>query len=100
MGCKHIPITPGTKFGRLTSTSEISQPTSKGEYYYKCNCICGSEPKFYATWKLKSGHTKSCNCLRRDVRKLKGRLNLIKRGIKLSKSELDWITNMQNELKE
>ena len=98
MGCKHVPIPVNTRFGRLVSTSETSKPTAKGEIYYKCICDCGSEPKFYATWKLRSSHTRSCGCFRKDARKLAGRLTLITKGIELSDAELDWIAKIQKEI--
>ena len=102
MSCKHIPIQVGTKFGRLTTTSEIGRPLAKGEIHYKCVCSCGSEPRFYSTYHLRGPgkHSRSCGCLRKDKLKLKGRLTLIKKGIGLSDTELKWIADLQKEVKE
>lgn len=50
----------GCRFGRLTALEYV--PGSK----YRCRCDCGG----YATvdtYSLKSGQTRSCGCLRREV---------------------------------
>ncbi len=99
MSKKHIPILSGTRFGRLTTTNSPYRPNpkGKGEIMYECTCVCNSEPKYYATWKLRSGHSKSCGCLRKDVRRSEGLRTLIKRGIKLHQSELDFIKQTKSE---
>lgn len=52
----------GEKFGRLTvvSLAEVG-----GRKKYKCRCECGSECIVRADG-LKSGHTQSCGCLKRE----------------------------------
>ena len=62
-GCKHTPIPVGTTYGRLTILDQPPRQIGKGNYQYFCQCSCGNSGWFYA-YKLKSGHTKSCGCLR------------------------------------
>lgn len=54
----------GDRFGRLIVLSYTDRPGKKGEY--KCQCDCGkiTYPK---TWALKTGRSKSCGCLMRDM---------------------------------
>lgn len=50
----------GQKFGRLTALQHL--PGS----WYICQCDCGNRVKV-KTYSLKSGATRSCGCLRREV---------------------------------
>lgn len=54
----------GEKFGRLTVISR-AQNTSTGSARWNCACECGNTVTVDAG-KLKSGHTKSCGCLRAE----------------------------------
>jgi hypothetical protein len=54
----------GRKFGRLKVVEEAGR-TKYGNIKWLCTCICGSKCEVSAA-DLKSGHTKSCGCLRRD----------------------------------
>lgn len=55
-----MEILTGKKFGRLTALEYV--PGSK----YRCLCDCGNECTVY-TYSLKSGVTRSCGCLRKEV---------------------------------
>lgn len=54
----------GDRFGRLVVISYTDRVGKKGEY--KCLCDCGkiTYPK---TWALKSGRSKSCGCLMKNL---------------------------------
>ena len=53
----------GEKFNKLFAIEKIKK---NGRCWYKCKCDCGNE-KIIAGWRLKSGYTKSCGCLQREV---------------------------------
>jgi hypothetical protein len=59
-----IPILEGDHFGLLT-TIRLSSRDIWGRARWLCSCVCGSSPKEYAGYSLKSGNTKSCGCLQR-----------------------------------
>lgn len=55
----------GNKYGRLTVLSENGK---KGKnILWLCKCDCGNEINAIS-YNLKNGHTKSCGCLRNEVR--------------------------------
>ncbi|MEW8986085.1 MAG: hypothetical protein AB2401_03610, partial [Bacillus sp. (in: firmicutes)] len=54
----------GEKFGLLTV---VSKAISKNGARWNCLCECGNETVVYG-YKLKSGHTKSCGCLKRQTK--------------------------------
>ena len=64
MNSQPSKIKPGNKFGRLTVVK--FSHSVKGHRYWNCNCICG-EGKVTAARDLRSGHAKSCGCLRREA---------------------------------
>jgi len=94
---RHVKIPVGTRFSRLTVTDVPVTRSLNGEHIYTCKCDCGTIKKYY-THKLKTGHTKSCGCLRKDVRRVEGLKGLIKRGIGLAQNELDFISKVEKEL--
>jgi hypothetical protein len=57
-------IQPGNRFGRLTVL--VSLTRTRGGPKMECRCDCGRVIFVYAKF-LRSGHTKSCGCLRRDT---------------------------------
>jgi len=63
MGRKKLNL-EGQKFGRLTVLHEDGKNKQK-QILWNCLCDCG---KFTVvpTCSLKSGHTKSCGCLRKE----------------------------------
>lgn len=55
------------KFGRLTAIA-ISGRTSNGHQLWLCQCECGNK-KTVSDTHLKSGHTRSCGCLKKEKAK-------------------------------
>ena len=66
---KFIDLT-GQKFTRLTVV-ELIKEKKDGVYLWLCNCICGGTCR-PTSYHLRSGHTKSCGCLK--IEKAKNRL--------------------------
>jgi len=64
-GRKHEPIKPGTVLGRLTVLDIEPKLKGKGNYMYFCKCSCGNTGWYYSH-KIKSGHTTSCGCFRKE----------------------------------
>jgi hypothetical protein len=60
-----IPIGPGMRFERLT-VIERAEPTPSGKSRWKCRCDCGNISYPHAN-KLRSGSTKSCGCLQKEL---------------------------------
>ncbi len=54
----------GQKFGRLTALEPFAN--ARRTLYWLCECDCGVTKLVQGT-KLRSGHTKSCGCLRGEV---------------------------------
>lgn len=54
----------GQRFGRLIVVKRIG--SKKNKALWLCKCDCGNEVKV-DTAGLKTGHTKSCGCLHRDI---------------------------------
>ena len=59
---KLIDLTSQT-FGKLTVIEKTDKKSSNGHIIWKCKCECGNETEVTGDH-LKSGHTKSCGCLR------------------------------------
>lgn len=59
---KKIDLT-GKKFNNLIVIFEIGK--SGKEILWKCKCSCGNYT-FVRDYDLKSGHTKSCECIRKE----------------------------------
>lgn len=55
----------GQKFGRLTAIE--FRGTDKGNALWLCKCDCGNEIVARGC-NLKTGHTQSCGCLRKEIR--------------------------------
>jgi len=58
------------KFNRLTVLEKISKRTNAGKIRWLCKCDCGNIVKTRGSH-LKSGNTKSCGCLNKDLARLK-----------------------------
>lgn len=56
---------PGETFGRLTVLERVAN-TSYGRTQFNCTCGCGRE-KVVAAVSLRSGNTRSCGCLAKEV---------------------------------
>jgi hypothetical protein len=62
-------VVPGEVFGRLTVLREVSHEADRGnriERMVEARCNCG-EVKVYPWRSLRTGNTRSCGCLRREV---------------------------------
>ena len=70
-GCYHNEVIKdnliGKKYGRLTVIAEAGRCGSRG-VIWKCRCDCGNETNVKEVC-LKSGETKSCGCLHREISK-------------------------------
>lgn len=64
---RNVTINSGEVYSRLTVLSY--EYTHRKRRYYKCECLCGKSIILAASH-IKSGHTKSCGCQRRDVSRL------------------------------
>lgn len=62
---KYPDVKIGDEFGRLT-VIEFSHTNEKNKKYWKCQCKCGKSSVPEAS-QLKSGHTKSCGCLKNEA---------------------------------
>ena len=63
----------GRKFGRLTVISN-GDTAKNGDIQWWCQCDCGNkELSIVRTYNLKSGHTRSCGCMRDEEAKRPGR---------------------------
>lgn len=60
---KRLKIETGDKYGRLTIVREVSAVKSKRIFICKCEC---SKKITISLNKIRSGHTKSCGCWRRN----------------------------------
>ena len=61
-------IQPGDKFNRLTAVS-LHHIGNHSRSYFLFKCECGNEKVILGSL-VKSGNTKSCGCLNRDIRRL------------------------------
>ena len=59
-------IVPGTKFGRLTIKEEAPR-SNTAKRRWICTCSCGSAPVIISQSHLRTGHTQSCGCLKKEV---------------------------------
>ena len=53
----------GEKFNKLTVLDKTDKRTKEGSIIYKCKCECGNIT-FATSRDLKSGHKKSCGCIK------------------------------------
>lgn len=66
MASRIISIHKGQQFGRLTA---MCATKSKKHCRWLCRCVCGAECVIDA-YRLDTGETRSCGCLRKDVNHL------------------------------
>ena len=64
-------IVPGQRFGRLVVLVRVENGTG-GKVRWLCRCDCGMEVDVFASG-LRSGRTRSCGCLRRELGRAKMR---------------------------
>lgn len=60
------PLRNGDVFGRLTVLSPAGRIGSEKRFAYNCRCECGSDVTVLKK-SLKSGATKSCGCLHKEI---------------------------------
>lgn len=79
-GCKSAPrrkwdgAVAGATFGRLT-LMYVVEPNSVRRYpRWRCRCACGRIADV-DEGRLRSGGTKSCGCLRKEITRLRGKMN-------------------------
>ena len=66
----------GQIFGRLTVIKRDYSDSGNGKHIkWLCKCECGKE-KLIAGYSLKTGNTKSCGCLQKELVKERRRLNI------------------------
>ncbi len=70
----------GQKYGRLTVAERVEN-NRHSQMVFRCECDCGNQTVIVAM-SLRSGHTKSCGCLMKDVasERLKGNQLGVKHG--------------------
>lgn len=56
----------GHQFGRLTVIERGANKANNGEARWVCECKCGTKRLVHG-FSLRSGHTKSCGCLQREL---------------------------------
>ena len=83
---KLIDLT-GQKFGRLTVLRCTGRDSSRHALWL-CRCNCGTET-IVVSFDIKSGHTKSCGCLRSDVSRV---LNVTHGHTSMGKISKTWTT--------
>lgn len=66
MGAKPIQDLTGQRFGRLIVIDGPIRKDGCRRIYWKCRCDCGNSVSVRAI-NLRSGHTKSCGCLRLEA---------------------------------
>ena len=62
---KKLDLT-GQRFGRLVVIRKSVERANAGEVLWECKCDCG-EFSVVKSGNLRSGSTKSCGCLRKEV---------------------------------
>ena len=64
-------IVAGQRFGRLVTIARVENGVG-GKVRWLCRCDCGTEVEVFASG-LRSGRTRSCGCLRRELGRAKMR---------------------------
>lgn len=80
---RRIDLT-GNRYGRLLVT-KFDRKNQHGDTYWVCRCDCGNY-KSIASNKLRSGWTKSCGCLHKEIMRQK----LLSHGMSKSKLYSSW----------
>ncbi len=75
---KRVKDISGQTFGRLTAI-EFSHITGGGDAAWRCRCACGAE-RIVLGFGLRSGHSKSCGCLRIERSREANRKNNFRHG--------------------
>ena len=86
----------GKKFGRLTVIKRVGS-NKKRQALWLCKCKCGKLTKT-STYSLKSGKTKSCGCLQREIASRIGFKSLFKEG-QMQNKDYQRIRNILNSMR-
>lgn len=103
MGAKFEDLT-GKVFGRLTvvKRSDIQKYPNRKVVSWECLCVCG-KVKIQCSNNLKSGHVRSCGCLKNEMLVESNKKNTIERSKKLRKGSKDipgtYFREIQNSAK-
>jgi hypothetical protein len=89
-GCGKLQILIGKRFGRLT-VIERAESIKKNVPRWRCRCDCGTEITTTGEL-LRSGHTRSCGCIKSEnlIGKRFGKLTVIGRAENLHYSQRSW----------
>ena len=80
----------GKKFGRLSVQDRWAR-IGRGKFWWDCICDCGGK-KSVSGARLRSGHTESCGCLKREVLIARNRDRAIPRAKPVyTKRAVDWV---------
>jgi len=82
----------GQRFGRLLVISQVKSKSQSR--HWACVCDCGTEV-VVPTYRLSSGNTKSCGCLKRDKRAELNKTSKTKHGLSKSREYEAWCNMMQ-----
>lgn len=82
-----LPDLVGQSFGRLTVIAHAH--TEDYERVWLCRCSCGAHT-MVPTGRLNGGNTKSCGCLRRDVRAALNSVEKLKHGLSHTRAYVAW----------
>lgn len=95
MNFKYIDRT-GQVYGYLTAISIEWRPQKRSGYhpFWKCKCRCGNETSV-STYKLASGHTKSCGCYNLEVLAARSKTHGESVGKKHSPTYCSWSCMIQ-----
>lgn len=83
----------GQTFGKLTVIEQTERKS--GKIAWRCQCSCGNKTTVITAY-LKSGHTRSCGCINKEVRAIDltgqrfGKLTVIKR-VENHKKKVFWL---------
>jgi hypothetical protein len=75
MGRGKVKNELGNKYGRLTVIAPSQKHDKSRFQFWKCQCSCGNIIEV-ASNSLRSGNTKSCGCLQRELVSARSRINL------------------------
>jgi hypothetical protein len=97
---KKGPVTnlSGQTFGRWT-VLERANTNASGHYYYWCLCECGYKGRIIG-YSLKSGKSKSCGCLQREMSAEKIKevhtmtRHYYRKEVKVLKQEIKYLRNL------
>ena len=67
----------GKTFGRLTVVNELPTRAKCGQKLYRCRCTCGGWSPAVRGRSLRTGETKSCGCINREMAAKMGKSGVV-----------------------